>query len=80
MVLFLLFSVPDGRSLTLVHRHGPCSPSNDTKPSVLEILAGDSLRVSSLQARHSGNVTNKKLITATNGVSVPVVNAVSLGV
>ena len=79
MVLFLLFSVPDGRSLKLVRRHGPCSPSNDTKPSVLEILAGDSRRVSSLQARHSGNVTNKKLITTPNGVSVPVVNAVSLG-
>ncbi|GJM98462.1 hypothetical protein PR202_ga15477 [Eleusine coracana subsp. coracana] len=73
--------------LSVVHRHGPCSPllSRGGAPSHAEILDGDQDRVNSIHRKHkhkhSGSSKSKTdpAGTSNKGVSLPAYRGLSLG-
>lgn len=74
-----MLTAQSGNSLTIIHRYGPCSPYNESKPSQLETLARDSLRVASLQERISGSTGDNTTFIEQSGVSIPARSGAYLG-
>ncbi|TVU09987.1 hypothetical protein EJB05_43488, partial [Eragrostis curvula] len=66
--------------LSVVHRHGPCSPllSRGSAPTHAEILDRDQERVKSIHRKHHGS-SKTNPADASKGVSLPAYRGLSLG-